>query len=789
MNQIKLSRILSMVVITLLLVGCAAPASTTPTQEVSTATPTQTITPSPIPTHTSTPSPTATQVPTYTPTPTDVPLTATAIAAGSSHTCAVTDRGGVMCWGYNGTGQLGDGTTATRLTPVDVVGLTSGVVAVIAKSWHTCALTIAGGVKCWGGNWDGELGDGTTEHRLTPVDVVGLTSGVVAISTGGEHTCALTTSGSVKCWGDNGVGQLGDGTTEQQLTPVDVVGLTSGVVAVSAGYSHTCAISTSGGVRCWGFNDHGQLGDGTTTEQQLTPVDVVGLTSGVVAISAGGEHTCALTTSGGVKCWGINSHLFSSLGDGGQLGDGTTEDRLAPVQVVGLTISATAIAAGDSYSCALTTSGGVKCWGDNAWGQLGDGTTEQRLTPVQVEGLIGDVVSIDAGAHHTCVIMTTGGVKCWGANDAGQLGDGSGANRMIPRDVEGLTSGVAAIDAGINNTCALNSTGELWCWGDGHEGSGWLTPSAIGPTGIGFIAISTSGGYSCSYCSWTGRTCGLASGGDVWCTGDNAWPLTGTTTSVVSLSTGNIYTCVLTTGGGVKCWGSNQHGQLGDGTTALRLTPVDVLGLTSGISAVTAGLWHTCALTTNGGVKCWGWNDHGQLGDSTTEQQLTPVDVVGLTSGVVSVSAGYSHTCAISTSGGVRCWGFNDHGQLGDGTTEQQLTPVDVVGLTSGVVAVSAGGEHTCALTTSGGVKCWGGNMFGQLGDGTSEQRLTPVDVLGLTNGVAAVAAGEIHTCALTESGNIMCWGAGAIGRPSEVIQTTPVDVVGFGPQVGINEK
>jgi alpha-tubulin suppressor-like RCC1 family protein len=302
--------------------------------------------------------------------------TASAVSASGSHTCALTASGGVKCWGSNVHGQLGDGTTTNRRAPVSVSGLTSGVRAIAAGGSHTCALTTSGGVKCWGWNDRGELGDGTTTDRHTPVDVSGLATGVRAIAAGGEHTCALTASGGVKCWGGNGVGQSGDGTSTDRHTPVDVSGLTSGVSAIAVGGFHTCALTASGGVKCWGWNDLGQLGDGTATDRSA-PVAVSGLTSAVSVIAAG-AHTCALTASAGVKCWGLNDH--------GQLGDGTVANRSAPVDVSGLTSGVSAIAAGDAHSCALTASGDVKCWGANVLGQLGDGTTTSRHSPVDVVG-------------------------------------------------------------------------------------------------------------------------------------------------------------------------------------------------------------------------------------------------------------------------------------------------------------------------------------------------------------------------------------------------------------------
>src|SRR3989475_141451 len=248
------------------------------------------------------------------------------IEAGWHRSCALPSAGGVNCWGNNRDCQLGDGTEVDRVTAVDVVGLMSRVNAIAAGERHTCALTTGGGVKCWGNNHDNQLGDGTVNDRVTPADVMGLTSGVRAITAGERHTCALTTGGGVKCWGNNHDGQLGDGTGIDRNTPVDVAGLTSGVTAITAGRRHTCALTTGGGVKCWGKNHDGQVGDGTAINRR-TPADVVGLTSGIKTITAGGQHTCALNPKY-VQCWGDN--------EDGQLGDGTTADTLAAREEVGL---------------------------------------------------------------------------------------------------------------------------------------------------------------------------------------------------------------------------------------------------------------------------------------------------------------------------------------------------------------------------------------------------------------------------------------------------------------------
>jgi alpha-tubulin suppressor-like RCC1 family protein len=354
-------------------------------------------------------------------------LNITAITAGYKHTCALTVGGGVKCWGGNSKGQLGDGTNTGRLTPVNVSGLASGVSAIAVDGQHTCALTTAGGVKCWGDNTFGQLGDNTIINRTTPVDVSGLASGVSAITAGWVHTCALTTDGGVKCWGNNSSGQLGDNTTTERHTPVDVSGLASGVSAITAGGGYTCALTAGGGVKCWGSNFHGQLGDGTTADRH-TPVDVSELASGVSAITAGNSHTCARTAEGGVKCWGWNSK--------GQLGDGSAgTDRLKPVDVNGLASGVSAIAAGEKHTCARTTVGGVKCWGDNTYGQLGDDTTTNNSIPVNVSGLASGISAITDGSWHTCALTSGGGLKCWGYNFTGQLGDNTTTDRHTPVDV------------------------------------------------------------------------------------------------------------------------------------------------------------------------------------------------------------------------------------------------------------------------------------------------------------------------------------------------------------------
>ncbi|GIV95657.1 MAG: hypothetical protein KatS3mg057_0314 [Herpetosiphonaceae bacterium] len=261
--------------------------------------------------------------------------------------------------------------------------------ALSAGDAHTCALLADGTARCWGDNWYGQLGDGSTTSSASPVVVGGATplTDIVALSAGGAHTCALLADGTARCWGDNWYGQLGDGSTTSSASPVVVGGATplTNVLALSAGYAHSCALVADGSARCWGANGAGQLGDGTTTSS-ASPVVVGGATplTNVLALSAGSYHSCALLADGGVRCWGANWS--------GQLGDGSTTSSPSPVAVGGATplTDIVALSAGGEYSCALLADGGVRCWGRNDYGQLGDGTTTDSASPVS--SLLGPLV-------------------------------------------------------------------------------------------------------------------------------------------------------------------------------------------------------------------------------------------------------------------------------------------------------------------------------------------------------------------------------------------------------------
>jgi alpha-tubulin suppressor-like RCC1 family protein len=394
---------------------------------------------------------------------------ATGITAGGAHTCVVTSEGSAKCWGWNYYGQLGVGTDTgpeicgwgsetypigCSTVPAAVSGLGSGVSEISSGYADACALMNAGTVKCWGYNAGGQLGNGTdtgpegcgqfpTPCSTTPVNVSGLT-GVTEIASGWNHTCAITSTGGIKCWGASGNGQIGDGTADDRSAPVDV-DLPNGVTATSiaAGAEDTCALTSTGEMLCWGSNRSGQLGIGTDegpeecepTENacSTTPVAVqlpIGATPTEIAI--GEEFACVLTSTGDIMCWGFNSD--------GQLGDGTEDDSSVPVAVdLPNGVTATAISAFAFHVCVVTSTGGAECWGDNASGQLGDGTTNDSSVPVAVNGLGAEVTAIAPGWDHTCALTSIGGLECWGFNRNGPLGTGDTKSSRKPMPVKGLT--------------------------------------------------------------------------------------------------------------------------------------------------------------------------------------------------------------------------------------------------------------------------------------------------------------------------------------------------------------
>jgi alpha-tubulin suppressor-like RCC1 family protein len=521
--------------------------------------------------------------------------TATQIAAGGDHSCALLASGHVSCWGDNSAGDLGDGTKRQSDVPVEVLGLTDAT-QVASGQADSCAV-IGGHVGCWGANYYGELGDGTTADADAPVEVKGIRT-ATQIAPGAWHSCALLSGGYAECWGDNAAEELGDGTNGgEQVSPVAVHGL-SDAFAIALGSAHSCAALSSGHVDCWGENSWGQLGDDTTERSQV-PVEAQGV-SGAIQVSGGPYDSCAVLSSGHVDCWGGN--YFGA----GELGNGANESSAIPVEVANLT-NATQVATATFGSCARLSSGHVDCWGNNSDGELGDGTTgEPSDTPVEVLG-ISDAVEVAVGDSHSCALLSSGRVYCWGYNLIGQLGDGSQTASDVPVEVHGIASAIR-IAATHQHSCAVLSSGRVYCWGANGNGQLGVGVGAV----YGPEACEASGGLEGGFCA---KTPVEAHG----------------VTTATDVATGRSDSCALLSNGHADCWGSNGSGQLGspvcEYSSCLSYAPVEVQGL-SGAIQIAIDENDACAVLSSGQLDCWGSNWDGALGNNLAWSTV-PMGVVG----------------------------------------------------------------------------------------------------------------------------------------------------------------
>ena len=753
---------------------------------------------------------------------------AAAVAAGEKHTCAAV-AGGVQCWGYNALGQLGNGTLTDSPVPVQSIAAGSGVTAISAGGTHTCAV-VSGGVQCWGANGYGQLGNGDNLASSIPVTAIAAGSGVTGVSAGSGFSCAVV-SGGVQCWGAGNFGMLGNNGTADSNVPVVAIAAGSGATAVAASkLGHTCAV-VEGGVRCWGYNGFGSLGDGTGLNRSV-PVTAIAAGNGMAGIGAGAYHSCA-AGSGGLQCWGG--------GSAGQLGDGTTNDRSVPATTIAIGFGVTDVAAGHSHTCAIV-SGAVQCWGDNSLGTLGIGNTSSpKLTPVSVNliapGAGVTTVKVSSslnpaafGSALTFTAMLSGGATPTGTvtfkDGAVTVGSGPVANRKATLVISTLAPGnhsIVAVYSGDGINLVSTSDALVQAINGGQFTTATVLGASSNPSTFGSSVIFTAtvSGFNPSgsvtfkdgsttlgvtplsngVATFTSAAGSLAVGthniiatysGDA----SNTASTSGVLAQVVKaggagavagmIAGGREHTCVLRSGG-AQCWGFNGQGQLGNGGYADSNLPTVAISAGGGVTAVAAGSVHSCAVV-NGGVKCWGFNgEGGSLGNNAPfTASNTPVTAIAAGSGAAMVVAGgtasgLGHTCAI-VNGGVQCWGENGSGQVGNSSTSPSPSPVSVVSAGFGVTALALGGQHSCAVA-NGGLQCWGENGFGQLGTGGTGNSLVPLSIFAAGSGVTAAAAGYGHTCVVI-NGGVRCWGAagwGQLGNNSFTDSAVPVVAIADG--------
>ncbi len=674
-----------------------------------------------------------------------------AITVGREHACALRDGGSIVCWGGNARGELGDGTTLMRAAPAEPVVGVSDAVAISAGDEHTCVVRAGSTVACWGVNGYGQLGDGSTTDRSTPVAVPGVADAVDVVAAS-SFTCALRASGSVVCWGLNRDNQLGNGTGADSSTPVGVP-VVAGAIAIAAGGAGACALAAGGSIWCWGSNSQGQLGDGSTAARSA-PVSVVDIAD-ATAIALGDRHACALRGDRTVWCWGAGTE--------GELGDGARSSRSRPVLVASIA-DVVAISAGGARSCARDARGRTYCWGDASSGALGDGSVTDAPSPVRVTGL-DDSRRLAQGSSSSCALRADGRVACWGARGYGRLGDGGAAHWTYPIATAGLTDAVEVATARFYASCALRAGGTVACWGENGEGQlgtgtrvdsrdPVATPALTGVEELAMGDATVGAARADSVASW-GRNSGQYGDGTTTASLSpvdvTAWGAS------VAIGAGSSHTCVVTPASRLWCAGENNEGALGLGSVGARwTTPTEVLDPGDvPIDAVDLDLYHntTCVVRVGGGVSCW-----GRLGGSVFGARPGP-PIAGLPP-AVDIATSYDFRCAVDESGDAWCWGANTYGQLGDGTTVDRSAPVRVVGLTA-VDEIDAGAAFACARS-GGRVWCWGYRE--RLGDGQYDSSSVPVEVRGISDAIG-LSLGANHACVVRASGGVACWGADEHGE------------------------
>ena len=611
-------------------------------------------------------------------------------------------------------------------------------------------------VYCWGHNGLYQLGQESSTTTIPIQADLPDDANPIQVAAGYHHTCALFSNGSVMCWGDNEQGAIGNGEEGLSASNTPDYALLGGLEAVHiSAKRHSCAVMSGGSLYCWGAGNFGNGSSNSPYPQNRTlPLGEI-----AVSVAAGGPHgsssgydghTCVTTLSGSTLCWGHDG-LYEALGyDEGE----------------GPHVQCGSCAEGEVFSTPGTIVVDLQPVLDLIEeGGTGDENGTNNGTPLTA-------VDISGGGRHTCAVLSDGSVSCWGKNIDGQLGDGSGGaggveNRYSPTQTGSLGTGRTAvsISSGSISTCAILDNGSISCWG--HNGHGQLGDGNCG------------------------------SGLDCWENLPVQTDSLGGGRTAVKLSSGLFFRCGILDEGNVSCWGIGGNGQIGDGDTTSHSTPTqtnNVGGLGEDATAVdiASGGYHSCAILNDGNVSCWGNNFYGQLGTGESQDESSPTQTQSLGDNrtAVAISAGLYHTCAILDDGSVSCWGSDNDGQLGigggSGDYETSPTPTASLGVGRTAVAISSGGDHTCVILDDGSVSCWGMNNYGQLGDESVSNRHEPTQTSSLGSGRTAVSisAGALHTCVILDDGSVSCWGQnddGQLGTGNNQDQWGPTQTSGFG--------
>ncbi len=715
----------------------------------------------------------------------------------------------LLQWGTNSDGQIGDNTQINRSSPVQTIAGGFNWRQLANGPAYTAAIKTDGTLWVWGNGTSGKLGTGTTTDRSSPVQTIAGGTNWKQVACGLNHTAAIKTDGTLWVWGDNFYGQLGDGTSFGKSSPVQT--LTGGTdwKQVSCGRYHTAAVKTDGTLWTWGNNSfYGQLGDNTQINRS-SPVQTIAGGTDWKQVACGQDHTSAIKTDGTLWGWGYDLN--------GQLGDNANTLRSSPVQTIAGGTDWKQVACGQDHTAAIKTDGTLWTWGRGIYGKLGNNSITNRSSPVQTSLAGTDWKYVNASFSYTVAIKTDSSLWVWGLNDVGQLGDGTIVDKSSPVQQGSLTNWIVAGDyddanpyttsLGLTSQPNSNSPGNdfdslyirkdmftegaLWNWG--YNANSQLGISSISP--MSSPVQTTATGTTWKTLSYLGtgveHQLSIRADGTLWAWGYNWQGQLGDTTVILrsspvqiivgstnwkQVSVGGYHSTAIRTDNTLWTWGWDAYGQLGNGATADISSPIQIGSMTNW-KQVSAGYHGSAAVKTDGTLWTWGSNDNGQLGDNSLVPKSSPVQTIAGGTDWKLVSAGYIHTAAIKNNGQLWVWGAGSFGQLGNNFGGHFSSPIQLGSFTNWK-QVACGSFHTVALKTDGTLWTWGQNTDGQLGINTTTNRSSPVQVSG--NNWRQISTGGHYIAAVKTDGSLWTWGrnsSGQLGDGTSASKSSPIQV------------
>ena len=732
------------------------------------------------------------------------------VATGYAHTVAVKKDGSLWTWGDNTFGQLGINSVSHRSSPTQTMDLATNWRDVACGMYHTLGVKTDGSLWSWGNNYYGGLGDNTVTHRSSPVQTISAGFNWSSVTATLHGSAGIKIDGSFWSWGSNGFGTIGDDTIIQKSSPVQSYYNDNFWYKAAGGFQHVLALryaaatptatstptptSTNptptptptatipffphkGQLWLWGQNNFGQLGDDTVVYKS-SPIQTVAGGANWHSSSSGYNHTVGVKDDGTLWTWGWNAF--------GQLGDNTTDNKSSPVQTKMQGQYWWKASSGYNFTLALEQNKVLWTWGSNLKGQLGDGTNSHRSSPVQVTfGNDVGFIAISAGNSHAAAVSTDGKLWCWGSNNFGQLGRNNTSNFEVnPVMVNVSIDDWVDVACGEDFTLGLKEDGSIWAWGknvDGQFGNYTYTSVSSPIQAVGcypvWIKISAGNRYSAAlglYQNQTSTPTPTPLG-----TGPIPTPAPSDATPTPSATPATPLNIIA---GKLWLWGANNYGQIGDNTTTFRSSPIQTISGGSSWYFVDSGDNHTVAIKNNGTLWTWGLNSYGQLGDGTQRNRSSPVQTNAYGDDWAFAAAGNDFTLAVKIDGSLYAWGNNKFGQLGDNTRANRRAPMPVFsGIHIDWKNIAAGYSHSAGIRTDGTLWVWGSNEYGELGLGDKLSQSKPIQIMNSYNQWSEVVCGNNYTLALKSDGSIWGWGKnvwGQYGNATNITVSSPIQVL-----------